>query len=332
MKLAIAGLDHFHIHGFLKEALAIKETELVGLYDSVPEVLKKSVETYEVKGYDNLEEMLDKSGADVIVTASVNNEKADIIVKSLERGFPVIADKPLVTTTDDYFRVKHVYEKIKNAKLYMMLTERFNPPVYTAKKYIEEGKIGKIVNMISIRPHKLNYETRPSWFFKKDLYGGLMNDLGVHDMDIFRWFADCEIVKIQSCFQGNIGYPELAEFSDHSEASVLMADDSTAYVRLDWLTPKAYPTHGDCRFIVIGTTGQLEIFTYDNKVIFFNDDTPPQEIQTESRPFTLTEDIYANIKDPNHKMVISTEDVFKSTWAALKAQEVADADLGGFKV
>ncbi len=332
MKLAIAGLDHFHIHGFLKEAMAVKETQLVGLYDSVPEVLKQNVEKYKVKGYDNFDDMLNNSGADVIVTAAINNEKADIIIKSLEKGLPVIADKPLVTTTEEFFKVKYVYENTKNAKLYMMLTERFNPPVYTAKKYIEQGKIGKVVNMISIRPHKLNLETRPFWFFKKDLYGGLMNDLGVHDMDVFRWLADCEIDRVQFCSQGNLGYPQFTDFCDHSEASVLMANGSTAYVRLDWLTPKAWPTHGDCRFIIIGTEGQLEVFTYDNKLLFFNNDTPPMEVPTESRPFTLTEDIYANIKDPSHKMVISTDDVFKSTWASLKAQEAADSDLGGYKV
>ena len=329
MKLAIAGLGHFHIHMFLKEALEIKETELVGLYDSDPAVLTGSVERYKAKAFNTLDELLDKSGADVIVTASVNIEKADIIIKSLEKGFPVIADKPLVTTIEDYFRVKHTYERIKDAKLYMMLTERFNPPVLTAKKYIEEGKIGKVVNMISIRPHKLNIETRPAWFFNKKLYGGLMNDLGVHDMDVFRWLADSDIVKIQSCYQGNIGFPQLNEFSDHSEASVLLENGSTAYIRLDRLTPKAYPTHGDCRFIIIGVKGQLEVFTYDNKLIFFNDDTPPMEVKTESRPFSLTEDIYANIKDPNHKTVISTDDIFKCTWASLKAQETADTNLGG---
>ena len=332
MKLAIAGLDHFHIHGFLQEALAIPETQLVGLYDSVPEVLKQNVERYKVKGYENFEEMLEKSGADVIATACINKEKADIICKSLERGFPVIADKPLVTTVEEFFRVKYVYENTKDAKLYMMLTERFNPPVYTAKKYIDEGKIGKVVNMISLRPHKLNIETRPSWFFNKELYSGLMNDLGVHDMDVFRWFADSDIVRVQSCFQGNKGDPELTDFSDHSEASLLLADNSTAYVRLDWLTPKAYPTHGDCRFIVIGTEGQLEAFTYDNKLIFFNNETPPVEVPTEKRPYTFTEDVYMNIKDPSHKTAISPDDIFKATWAALKAQEVADANLGGLQI
>jgi hypothetical protein len=39
-----------------------------------------------------------------------------------------------------------------------------------------------------------------------------------------------------------------------------------------------------------------------------------------------------NIKDPSHKTAISPDDIFKATWAALKAQEVADANLGGLQI
>ena len=53
-----------------------------------------------------------------------------------------------------------------------------------------------MVQVTSLAPHRLNRALRPSWFFDRPAYGGIINDIGVHSIDQFLAFADAEEAEI----------------------------------------------------------------------------------------------------------------------------------------
>lgn len=328
IRLGIAGLSHFHIHMFLEEALQVKGTRVIGVYDEDPEVCEAASQRYKAPSYKSPDELITDVQTDVVVTAAINSKKADIIIKALEIGKPVIVDKPLVTSLSDIDRIEEFVKLKRNPKLYMMLTERYNPVIYTVKKCIEAGEIGEIVNCILLRPHKLKPQTRPDWFFKNELYGGLINDLGVHDLDLIRWLTGSEVEEIIGASKSTRRYTQIQDFEDNSEVMVRMKDGSTAFVRVDWLTPDAYPYHGDCRMIIVGTKGQIEAYTVGMhgsgntgaKAILCTNNKAPFELPLESRDISMSEDIFRSIIDDNWQAAVTNKDVLLSTRLALMAQ------------
>ena len=83
------------------------------------------------KGPDYLEKMLagkraDGAGQDIVVMAGNNRLKTDYIKKTVEAGFNVLADKPMVISAAKFDELKEAFAtaKTKNVLLYDIMTER----------------------------------------------------------------------------------------------------------------------------------------------------------------------------------------------------------------
>ncbi len=77
-------------------------------------------------------------------------------------------------------------------------------------------------------------------------YGGVLNDLCIHNIDLCRWMWGEDPVAVTAA-QGCLRFTEFDGFTDHAEVFLEFADSSTAMMRADWLTPEGFPAHGDRR-------------------------------------------------------------------------------------
>jgi predicted dehydrogenase len=76
--------------------------------------------------------------------------------------------------------------KQAGVQLFVSYMHRYLPEVQAAKKYIEEGYIGKI-EMARMRNAPGSTSTLSKWFYDKELVGGgAVLDIGVHGIDIIR--------------------------------------------------------------------------------------------------------------------------------------------------
>jgi predicted dehydrogenase len=132
-----------------------------------------------------------------------------------------------------------------------------SPAVQEALRIVRSGEIGRLVQTVSLAPHRLNRALRPSWFFERAAYGGIINDIGVHSIDQFLAFADADDAEIVTSTVGAFG-TEPAGFEDFAEI-VMAAAGTRGYIRVDWFTPDGLPTWGDGRLFVTGTEGTVEL-------------------------------------------------------------------------
>jgi predicted dehydrogenase len=127
---------------------------------------------------------------------------------------------------------------------------------------IEQGAIGRVVQVLGLRPHRLSAKERPSWFFEKAKYGGILCDIGSHQIEQFLFYSgasDATVTSARVANYANKDYPELEDFGD----ATLVADNgATSYFRVDWLTPDGLRTWGDGRTTVLGTDGYIEMRKY----------------------------------------------------------------------
>ncbi len=336
LKFAVVGLQHFHVHEMIQSMLSIPEVELTAIADFDEHILAENQPRYGVRSYRDYRDMLEKERPDVVGCCTIPGHRADVITTCLSQGVHIISDKPVATTLDGLTKIENALNS-ERALLSVMLTERFNPPVLTLKKLVDEGVLGKIANFIAMRSHKLMKETRPSWMFARETYGGILVDLAVHDIDIFHWITGVEPTFI-SAWHSNVGSLEHSDFEDVGAIMLSAVESPSALVRVDWLAPREEIAHGDCRFFVMGTEGSVEVKVSGDisipggSVRLCTHSKPPTEIPLVEPQKSLFEDFIDAIwcdagerKTGNlEPRVITHQDILIATRLTLLAREAAD--------
>ena len=323
IKFGIHGCRHGHIEMFIAEMLELGN-EFIGIYETEDKIGKILAKKYNVKLFDDSEKLYE-SGPLIIGTSAINNEKIDIIELCEKRGIHVMADKPVVTNKDDWNRLKKVIERNKIC-VGMMLTERYNPPIYTLKKLIESSLLGETVNIIFSKPHKLSRAKRPDWHFSKKQNGGIVIDLLGDDFDLLRLFTSDEITDYKGYVINTENYSD-DSFSDSVTALVKTKRNVTATLYADWLIPEKHWTWGDGRIIYTGTLGRAEVKVNGDLIVDKNPYGAMLSVKRRQKvykninpPWNLCEDFIRRI-DNGEKTIISSQDILSCSLCALEADK-----------
>jgi predicted dehydrogenase len=146
----------------------------------------------------------DKAG-NVVVISGNNSRKTEYILKSIEAGFNVLADKPMAITPTDFILLRRAFEHASKNKilLYDIMTERYEITNVIQRKLAQMPDIfGTIVKSTPEQPavvmesvHQFHKEvngkplTRPAWFFDANQHGGGVVDVGTHLVDLTQWMC-----------------------------------------------------------------------------------------------------------------------------------------------
>ena len=98
--------------------------------------------------------------------------------------------------------------------------------------------------------------------FRHQQYGGILCDIGSHQIEQFLFYAGCRDAKVLSSKVGNYANPEYPELEDFGDATLVGDNGATNYFRVDWLTPGGLGTWGDGRTFILGTEGYIELRKY----------------------------------------------------------------------
>jgi predicted dehydrogenase len=323
MRFGIYGCRHAHIAEFVDEMLKLGH-EFVGIYETELDIARGMAEKYKVPLFDRGEDLF-KLKPDVIGTSAVNNRKIDIVELCNQQGIHVMADKPIVTSREGYARLEKV---IKQGRIQvgMMLTERFNPPIYALWKMIREGRLGQVVSFTIMKPHKLLEKKRAPWHFSKEENGGIAIDLLIHDIDLLRWFTGSELDSCSGYIK-KTAYPQYGTFYDSVNAVVKMKNGVVATLEANWWMPDSYFTFGDGRIFCVGTQGRVEVRTTGDCqakgepfALLIRDTETYIRCENVALPTTLTQD-FINRIEGRKDVIISGEDVLMSSLAAIEIDE-----------
>ena len=259
MKFSVVGIQHPHIYGMTSELLA-HGAELVSAYDSDKTALDAFVKKYRgVKAARCEEEILEDKNVRLVAGAAVTSERADIGIRTMNAGKDYFTDKGPFTSFEQLERVKQTVKQ--TGKKYMVCySERLqNSSAEMAGMMIKRGDIGKVVQVVSMGPHRLNAKSRPEWFWQKEKFGGILDDICSHQFEQFLYFTGADKASVVSARVENFAHPEYPEFEDFGEASLVADNGASGYVKVDWFTPDGLDTWGDGRAFVIGTDGYIEL-------------------------------------------------------------------------
>lgn len=257
-------LDHGHIYGMTNGLLEAGAT-LKYVYDPDPAKVAKFLKTYsQAKPASSEEEALNDPETHLIAGAAITSERCALGLRAMAAGKDYFTDKAPFTTLEQLAAAKDMVRKT-GRKYMVYYSERLHVESAILAGYmIEQGEIGKVISVTGFGPHRLMPSFRPQWFFEREKYGGILCDIGSHQIEQYLHFAGEEDAAIQLARIANYNNPQYPELEDFGDCSILGKSGTTNYFRVDWFNPDGLRTWGDGRTFILGTEGYIELRKYIN--------------------------------------------------------------------
>jgi len=261
IKFAAIGINHAHIYGQV-DCLKRAGAEFVAFHAVEDDLAKTFSEKYpEAKRVADPREILEDASIQVVTTAAIPGDRADICIAAMKHGKDVLTDKPGMTTFAQLEDIKRVQKE--TGRIFSVLySEHFEVrSAVEAGNLIAQGAIGQVVNTVGLGPHSLRLNNRPDWFFTRNRYGGILCDIASHQFEQFLFFSGAMDGEVVSANVYNRNHPHRPGLQDVGDAHI-RTDSTTGYIRVDWFTPEGLPTWGDGRLTILGTEGYIELRKY----------------------------------------------------------------------
>jgi len=259
---AAIGLDHGHIYGMCN-GLTEAGAQLKWVYDPDRAKAERFAERYEgVRIASSEEEVLGDPEVRLVASAAIPSDRCAVGMRAMSHGKHYFVDKAPLTTLEQLAEARAMAAST-GLKYAVYYGERLHSECTTyAGQLVHQGAIGRVVQVMGMGPHRTRIDSRPDWFFKKDRYGGILCDIGSHQIEQFLYFTGANDATIANSKIGNYNHPQFPEFEDFGDVTLIGNNGATGYFRLDWFTPDGLSTWGDGRTIILGTDGYIELRKY----------------------------------------------------------------------
>ena len=274
VKFAVCGMSHDHIYGMVG-AMQRGGGILVSAYGQEPDKTAAFAKRFpDCRMVTTEDAILDDNSIQLVLSSAIPNQRAPLGVRVMQRGKDYLSDKPGITTLEQLAAVRETIAGTH--RIYgIMYSERLEvKAAVKAGELIQAGAIGQVIQTINIAPHQIvqghgdagGGTGRPEWFWNPDLYGGILCDIGSHQVDQFLYYTGSTEAEVVASQIANVHHPDHPRFQDFGDM-MLRGNRGLGYVRLDWFTPDGLGTWGDGRLFVLGTEGYIEVRKYTDVAV-----------------------------------------------------------------
>ena len=170
--------------------------------------------------YETLDQLLDlESGRlDAIVVLTPTPNHAEPVLKALEKGFPVICEKALASTTEDASRIAQAVERSAG---FLAVTFNYTgyPMVRELRRMIREGRLGRITQVHVEMPQegyaRLGPDGKPvtpqPWRLRDGAIPTLSLDLGVHAHHLVHFLTSERTLEVMATHSSHGNFEGLVD-------------------------------------------------------------------------------------------------------------------------
>ncbi|MEH2955498.1 Gfo/Idh/MocA family oxidoreductase [Candidatus Merdisoma sp. JLR.KK011] len=233
----------------------IENARITAVADAVEEAAKAAAEELGVeKCFSDYKEILSDPEIDAVIVVAPTNLHKQIVIDCAAAGKHIFCEKPMAMTVEECDEMIAACDRYK-VKLQIGFMRRFDASFREAKRLVEEGAIGELVQIHSNTrgPSK----PRP-WMYDIKKSNGILAEVNSHDIDAVRWMAGSDIETVYAV-AGNFRNPEAeADYPDYYD-SVLMSGTLKSGVHF-CIDGAAYVQYGyDSKMELIGTKGKIQV-------------------------------------------------------------------------
>lgn len=332
MKIAFAGLKHGHIFVLYEMAKNHPEYAIVGAFEGEESYRKQAEGKGVVCNYPSFDALLADEQVEVVALGGAYGERGEMAKRALLAGKHVIADKPLCAKKAELDEIRAA-AKESGKCVSVMLTMRYEPKVIAAKKLFESGALGEVNSVTFGGQHPLQYGRRPDWYFEKERYGGLFNDIAIHGIDALFYAFGLRVEKVDAARLWNCYAKEETSFCDSGH--LMMTAESGAGILADvsYAVPDGVEFNLPYywQFYVWGTKGVLSFSLNETESTYYlAGDKEPHILEEEPAPNYL-EDFLRMVRKESG-VILPMQEALSSTEKTLAIQELAEKFNGSMQV
>ncbi|EJW94026.1 oxidoreductase, NAD-binding domain-containing protein [gut metagenome] len=170
---------------------AIEGSEVVAVMSRRAEKAKSYAERHRVKRwYTDPVELINDPEVNAIYIATPPSTHATYAIMAMKSGKAVYVEKPMASNYEDCCRINRIAETT-GIPCFVAYYRRYLPYFQKVKQLVEEGAVGKVVNVqirFAVPPRDLDYNsTNLPWRVQADIAGGgYFYDLAPHQLDLLQ--------------------------------------------------------------------------------------------------------------------------------------------------
>jgi predicted dehydrogenase len=199
-----------------------------------------------LKTYGSYHDLAADPDIDAVYVSNLHTGHAQVAEMMLNAGKAVLCEKPLALNLEQVQRMQKA-ALVNNVFLMEAMWTRFLPAMAKVRQWLQEGKIGQVINVSA--PFSEKFPDDPdSRIFDKDLGGGGLLDLGVYSVSMAQMVYGSSPASIASqAFIGSTGVDEMC--------SALLDYGGKRYAQLVVSTRCRL----DNRLVITGDQGRIEV-------------------------------------------------------------------------
>lgn len=226
LRVAVAGVGSFAQRVLIPGLIACPEAELVAVFGPTPEKTQNLAQERGIpRAYSEYDLMLDEAEPEAVVIATPNDVHRPMALSAIRRGLAVCSEKPLGVSVAE---AREMAEAARAAGVptAVNFTYRSTNPMRHVERLLAEGRIGQLYHFSISFWQNIRADPRLPLGYRmlRERGGGALHDIGVHMMDLLRWwFGEIEAV----CGATHTAIPERPASAGIGRVT---ADDTASFV------------------------------------------------------------------------------------------------------
>lgn len=240
---------------------------LVAVCDLKKEITDKVEQDYQVKTYNDMEEMLKSEEIDAVSVATPDPYHKDPVMTAIRYGKDVLVEKPLATTSADAYDIIEAAEKA-GVRVMVDYHKRWDPASIAVKNKLADAGTGKPVrgymrmdNVYDVAINWLNWSSDSS----------PVHFVGTHCYDLIRWYMGCEVVQVYAVGHKGILQEKGVDTYDSITAILEFENGCTWTVENAWILPNGFAKADDGCSEILCEHAMIRVDSQKRGVEFFDD-------------------------------------------------------------
>lgn len=138
------------------------------------------------------EELLNFPLVEAVLVATPNHMHEEDVMACAAFAKPTLCEKPLALSVSSIKRMMKAFQR-QSIPLFVGQSLRFKLCVQKAREFVQSGRLGQL---LSIRAHFSIPLPEENWRHLQIKGGGVLQDIGIHLIDLIRFISDDEIESV----------------------------------------------------------------------------------------------------------------------------------------
>ena len=203
------------------------------------------------------DEVISHPDVTAVIVSTPEQQHTEAVCKALERGLPVLVEKPIGFSLKDASRILDVVKRT-NGSLRVGYSRRYKECFLRAKEQMRHGRLGRVVGGTA---RVYNSRAQAFAILKRDPHATPVLDVLTYYVDLMCWFLEGNH-PVEVVARGQHGIFKEAGYGAHDVtwAIVTFADGAVINLGVSYALPARYPTLGQSdRVELLGTEGTMII-------------------------------------------------------------------------